>query len=152
MTWTNADLLALKAELTNDPDGLGLVAPRRLMMRAMRTNSMRLPLSTIQIERSDIPATEIAKAINRQEYAAAVLADRQWIDLQLSAGLIDARTGTEARTGLLGIFGSGTTTRANMQALLTQDGNRIDEMFQQGLLSHGGTVTPSDIANARNAT
>ena len=151
MTWTNADLLALKAELTNDPDGLGLVAPPTIddVGNADKLNAVS---ASIQIERSDIPATEIAKSINRQEYAAAVLADRQWIDLQLSAGLIDSRTGTEARTGLLGIFGAGTTTRANLQALLTQDGNRIDEMFQQGLLSRGGTVTPSDIANARNAT
>lgn len=151
MPWTNADLLALKAEMTNDPLTLGLVAPPAID-DVGNSDKLNLVRQTIQVERQDIPATEIAKAIRRTEYAAAVAADRQWIDLQLSAGLIDARTGSEARTGLLGIFASGTQTRTNLSALLTVAGNRIDQMHQQGLLSQGGTVTPSDVANARNAT
>lgn len=150
MARSNADLLAIKAELTNDPEGLGLVAPPSID-DVGNADALNLVRDTIAIERMDIPATEIAKNINRVEYAAAALADRQWIDLQLSAGLIDARTGTEARTGMLGIFGAQTATRANLLTLLTQDGNRIEEMYQSGLLEAGGTVTASDVANARNA-
>lgn len=30
-----------------------------------------------------------------------------------------------------------------------EPGNRIDQMYQQGLLEVGGTVTPSDVAQAR---
>lgn len=148
--WTNADLLAIKAELTNDPNAYGYVAPPAIddVGNADKLNLVR---DTIAIERNDIPATEIAKNIDRTEYAAAVLADRQWIDLQLSAGLVDARTGSEAREGLLAIFGAGTDTRANLAALLTRVGTRIEQMFQQGLLSQTGNVTPSDVANARNA-
>ena len=148
--WTNADLLAIKAEISNDPNTYGYVAPPAIddVGNADKLNLVR---DTIAIERMDIPATEIAKNINRQEYGAAVLQDRQWIDLMLSAGLIDARSGTEARTGLLGIFGAGTTTRANLSALLTRDGSRIEQMYQQGLISQTGNVTPSDVANARAA-
>lgn len=151
MARSNADLLALKAELTNDPKGLGLVAPPTIddIGNADKLNEV---LPNITIERNAIPETEIKKVINRVEYAAATLADRQWIDMQLSAGLIDARTGSEARTGLIGIFGSGTTTRANLQALLTEPSNRINQMYQEGLLEQGGNVTPSDISQARNAT
>lgn len=151
MSYDSNDLLALKAELTNDPNSLGLVAPPAIddIGNADKLNAVS---ASIQIERQDIPATEVARNINREEYNAAALSDRQWIDLQLSAGLVDARTGTEARSGLLGIFGAGTTTRTNLTALLTRDGNRIEQMVQQGLLSTGNSsVTPSDIANARNA-
>lgn len=150
MARSNADLLALRSELENDPAELGLTAAPA--DDEANANALNLVRASIQIERADIPATEIAKGINRVEYAAAVLADRQWIDLQLSAGLVDARTGSEARTGLLGIFGAQTTTRANLSALLTQDGNRIDQLFQAGTLEVGGTVSPSDIAQARVAT
>lgn len=151
MAFTQADYQALNAELTNDPNELGLVAPPTIddVGNADKLNSV---LEGQLIERNDIPATEIATSINRVEYAAAVLADRQWIDLQLSAGLVDARTGSEARTGFLGIFGQGTTTRTNIQELLTKPANRIDQMHAQGLLSQGGSVNPSDVANARNAT
>jgi hypothetical protein len=151
MARSNADLLALKAELTNDPTELGLVAPPSIddVGNAEKLNLVR---DTIQIEREAIPATEIARSIDRVEYGAATLSDRQWIDLHLSAGLVDARTGSVFRTGMLAIFGAQTSTRANLQAILTVDGNRIEQLFRAGTLEAGGTVTPSDVANARNAT
>lgn len=151
MALSNADLLAIKTELETDPEGLGLVAPPAIddVGNANLLNEVR---TATQIERQDIPSTEIARGINRVEYAAAALSDRQWIDLQLSAGLVDARAGSEARAGLLGIFGAGTTTRTNLSALLTRDGTRIEQMHEQGLLSQSFPITPSEVANARNAT
>lgn len=151
MARSNADLLALKAEITNDPTGLGLTAPPAIddVGNADKLNLVR---SELQIEREAIPASEIARAIDRVEYGSVALSDRQWIDMNLATGLVDARTGSVFRTGVLAIFGAQTATRANMQALLTVDGNRIDKLFQAGTLEAGGTVTPSDIANARNAT
>jgi len=150
MSRTQEDLLALKAELTNDPLGLGLtVLPEDDAANADKLNAV---MPTILLERSLVPPTEIRRAIVRTEYNAAVLADRQWIDLILGGdGGVDTRSGTETRTGLLAIFAAGTKTRTNLSALLTVAGNRIDQMFQQGLLSAGGSVTPSDISQARNA-
>lgn len=150
MARSAADLLALKAELTNDPSTLGLVAPPTIADEA-NADALNLVRETILVERDAIPATEIARALNRTEYGSAVNADRQWIELQLSVGLVDARTGSEARAGFTAIFGANTTTRANLLALLSEPGNRVEQMFRAGLLEVGGTVTVSDIADARNA-
>jgi hypothetical protein len=149
MPFTNADYLALKAELTNDPLSLGLTTlPADDEANANALNLVRV---TIQIDRESIPVSEIAKAIDRDEYNAASAADRDYIKMVTSGGDVNPKTGSEVREGLLQIFGAGTESRASLNALLTEPGSRITQLFKLGTLSYGGAVTPSDIANARNA-
>lgn len=151
MPFTNADLLALKAELTNDPEELGLVAPPTIddVGNADKLNEVR---DTLQIDREAIPITEIMVQIDRDEFAALAAADRQWLQLISANGTVDPRDGGEVREGLLQLFGAQTESRTNLLTILTEPTNRINHMFKAGLLSQGGNVTPSDIANARNAT
>lgn len=150
MARSNADLLAMKAELTNDPAGLGLTTlPADDAANATIINTVS---AAFQINRKDVPAGEVAKSIDRVEYNAATLADRQWIDLQLGTGLIDARIGTEQRDGFLGIFGPLTETRANLLALLSRDGKRWEQLVQDGTLEQEGDWSPSEISQARQAT
>lgn len=150
MARSQADLLALKAELTNDPFTLGLtLLPADDVANADKLNLVRV---TFQIDREAIPASEIFVNIDRDEYAALAQADRDWLNGVSSSGVVNPKTGGEVREGILQIFGAGTESRTNLNAILTEDANRIEHMFKNGLLEAGGTVTPSDIANARQAT
>lgn len=150
MARSNADLLALKAELTNDPLTLGLTTlPADDEANADKLNLVR---ETLQIDREAVPISEIVKAIDRDEFNALSAGDRQWLSLITQAGSVNPQSGGEIREGLLQLFAAQTESRTNLTALLTEPANRIDHMFKAGLLEAGGTVTPSDVAQARNAT
>lgn len=151
MSLTNADLLAIKSELTNDPKDLGLVAPPTIddVGNAEKLNDKT---SGLLIDRTAIPTTEIFVQIDRDEYAALALADRQWLDAVSASGTVNPQDGGEVREGLLQLFGAETETRSNLLGILQEPASRIQQMHEEGLLSNDGNVTPSDIANARNAT
>lgn len=151
MPRSNADLLALKAEITNDPHGLGLVAPPAIA-DVENADALNLVRDALQIDREAIPTNEIFLNIDRDEYAALSAADRDWIRGVTVGGTVNPRAGGEVREGLLQIFSAQSETRANLLAILTEPANRIEHMFKAGLLEEGGSVTPSDVANARNAT
>jgi len=150
MARSQADLLALKAELTNDPQSLGLVAPPAIddVGNADKLNEV---LPQLQIDREAIPISEIFVNIDRDEYVALSGADRDWLNGISSGGTINPRAGGEVREGILQLFGPQSETRANLVAILTEPANRIEQMFKAGILESGGSVTPSDVANARNA-
>ncbi len=149
MPFTPADDLAIKAELTNDPLDLGLTV--LAADDEANANALNLVRVSIQVDREAIPASEIAKAIDRDEYNAASAADRGYIDMITSSGSVNPKTGSEPREGLLQIFGVGTETRTNLTALLTESASRITQLYKAGTLSYGGTITPSDVARARQA-
>ena len=150
MPFTNADLLAIKAELTNDPLDLGLTTlPADDEANA---NALNLVRAECSIDREAIPISEIMVQIDRDEFAALAAADRQWLQLISANGTVDPRSGGEVREGLLQIFGAGSESRDNLLDILTEPASRISQLHKAGTLSQGGNVTPSDIANARNAT
>lgn len=149
MARSQADLQALKDELTNDPKSFGYpgLTAENDVPNANMLNDYR-EVGTVNIDRESIPSSEIAKAMDRDEYIQASLADRQWIDLVLQPDFVDTSPG-EVRTGLLQIFVAGSNTRTNVQGLLTVGGSRVEELHQDGTLEEGGVVTPSDVARAR---
>ena len=151
MARSNADLLALKAELTNDPKNLGLVAPPDIA-DVENADALNLVRDELQIDREAIPISEVMVQIDRDEYAALSAADRQWLQLISANGTVDPRSGGEVREGLLQIFGAQSESRQNLLGILTEPANRVEQMFKEGLLEQGGTVSPSDVANARQAT
>lgn len=150
MSRSNADLLAIKSELTNDPLDLGLtVEPADDEANSVKLNLVR---DTIQIDRTAIPTSEIFLQIDRDEYAALPAADRDWLRGVTAGGTVNPQAGGEVREGILQLFGQNTETRANLLGILTEPGNRIEQLFKLGTLEQGGEVTPSDVAQARNAT
>lgn len=150
MPFTAADYSALKLELTNDPLELGLTTlPADDEANA---NILNLVRDTIQIDRESIPLAEIMVNIDRDEFLAAAEGDRNWIMAIGAGGSVNPKAGGEVREGLLQIFSAQSETRANLLAILTEDGSRITQLFKAGTLSFGGAVTPSDIALARAAT
>jgi hypothetical protein len=150
MSRSNADLLALKAELQNDPLDLGLTV--LAADDEANANALNLVRATILIDRESIPVSEVVKAIDRDEFNAASAADRQYLGMITAGGDVNPKTGGEVREAILQIFGTLTETRANLLAILQEPANRIDALYKAGTLQAGGTVTPSDIANARVAT
>jgi hypothetical protein len=150
MAKSQADLLAMKAELTNDPMGLGLtVLTEDDAANSDKINEVR---SECQIDRQAVPLSEIVAQIDRDEYAALSQPDRDWLAFITRGESINPAAGGEIREGLLQLFGAQSESRGNIVSILTEDAARYQQMYQQGLLEADGAWTPSDIANARQAT
>lgn len=149
----NSDLLALKNELTTDPKTLGLTT--LAADDAANADKLNLVRVALQIKKTSLTTRELFNAVDPIEDQAMSNAQDRWFSEMLTLGQINPSSDQTILDGLIGpggIFGSSSKSYAAINALLLHSGNRIDQMFQTGLLSKGGTVTPSDVANARNAS
>lgn len=150
MAFTNADLLAIKAELTNDPLSLGLtVLPADDEANA---NALNLVRTTIQVDREAVPVSEVVKAVDADEYLALSAGQRDYMSFITNAQTVNPKSGNEVREALLQFFASNSETRTKLLALVTEAASRITQLYKLGTLSVGDAITPSDVANARNAT
>ena len=146
MARSNADLLAIKTELATDPSALGYTGDDA--RDAEKINALS---GGISIDRSDLSTDDLIESINHAEFISLSTADRQYLAVLLSGDSVDTRPGTEARTGLMALFGGGSATRANIVALLDRKGSRIDELFQAGTLESGASWKAGELAKARIA-
>ena len=152
MGFNNQDLLAIKAELVNNPLSLsGFLPLSNSANDESNASALNLVRVECQIDREAIPVSEIVKAIDRDEFAALSAADRQWLQLITAGGSVNPKSGGEVREGILQLFGGGTESRTAMTSLLTESASRVNQLYKAGTLTQGGIVTPSDVANARNA-
>lgn len=136
----NSELLLIKAELTNDPLELGLTtAPADDEANANLLNEVR---QTILVDRASIPADSIA--IDIDEYSAASAGNRQWLDGQMADGSVSPAV---FRENFYKMFSANTATRASFDAVATEPSSRAIQLLERYV-----SLTPSDIANARNAT
>lgn len=149
MARSNADLLAIKAELTNDPLNLGLTT--LAADDEANANALNLVRDTIQIDREAIPVSDVVKAIDADEFIALSQPQRDYVALITNGGTVNPKNGGEVREALLQFFNAQSETRASLTAMLTEPGSRINQLFKAGTLQQGGIVTPSDVAAARNA-
>ena len=150
MPFSAADLLAIKSELTNDPLTLGLTTnPSDDEANANKLNLVR---SQCQVDRESIPVSDVVKAIDADEFIALSQPQRDYVALITNGGSVNPKSGGEVREALLQFFGSASETRASLTLLLTESASRITQLYKAGTLSYGGQVTPSDVANARNAS
>jgi hypothetical protein len=150
MAFTNADLLAIKAELTNDPLSLGLTTlPADDEANA---NALNLVRATIQVDRESVPVSEMVKAVDADEYIALSAGQRDYLTFVTNGGSVNPKSGNEVREALLQFFAANSETRTNLLAMVTEPASRITQLYKAGTLSTGEQVTPSTIANARNAT
>jgi hypothetical protein len=150
MAFTNADLLAIKAELTNDPLSLGLTTlPADDEANA---NALNLVRTTIQVDRESVPVSEMVKAVDADEYIALSAGQRDYLSFITNGESVNPKSGNEVREAMLQFFGVNSETRANLLAMVTESASRITQLYKAGTLSTGEQVTPSTIANARNAT
>lgn len=153
MPFTNVDLLAIKAELNNNPLSLsGYALLSNSANDEANANSLNLVRVQCQVDRESIPVSDVVKAIDADEFIALSQPQRDYVALITSGGSVNPKAGGEVREALLQFFGAPTETRASLTLLLTESASRITQLFKAGTLSVGGLVTPSDVANARNAS
>lgn len=128
------NLQDLKDELTNDPLARGYSG----MGDEAAADSLNAP--DRQPNRETLDAGLLVASIVRSEYAALQAAEKDYLRLIAMAQSLPLTATVKAE--LAAIFGQGTTTRANLLALLKRTGSRAEEL---GL----GRVTPSDVAKAK---
>lgn len=137
---TNAELLAIKAELTNDPLDLGLTtSPSDDESNANKLNEVR---ESIRLYRASIPSDELVIPVD--EWNALSSGQQSWWSMQTADGSISPAV---LESDFFTMFGAQTESRANWEAATKEAGSRARQ-----LLNRYVNLTPSDIANARNAT
>lgn len=118
-----SDLATLTTELTTDPLGRGYAG----MSDQAAADSLNTPDRTIEV--SSVSGSAIFNAIDPPEFVALTNAQEGFVRDVFSLGdEIDVSTGTNARQVLLDAFGGGTTTRANLAALVQRTVSRADEL------------------------
>ncbi len=136
----NAELLLIKAELTNDPLNLGLTtAPEDDEANANLLNETR---ESILVYRASVPSDQINIPID--EFNAASAGQREWWAMQTADGSINpAVIATEFNK----MFGAQTAARASFESVSMETASRARQLLERYVF-----LTPSDIENARTAT
>lgn len=153
MPFTNTDLLAIKAELNNNPLSLsGYLPLANSANDEANADALNLVRAETKIDREAIPVSEVVKCIDADEYLALSAGQRDYLSLIMSAQTVNPKAGNEIREALLQLFSAQSETRASLILILQENASRITQLYKLGTLSYGGAVTPSDVAAARTAT
>lgn len=137
---TNEELLILKSELTNDPLNLGLTtAAEDDEANANLLNEIR---DSIRVFRASVPSDEINIPID--EYNAASAGQQGWWSMQTADGSVKPSV---IQTEFYKMFGANTAARASFDEVSKEPSSRAIQLFERYI-----NITPSDVANARNAT
>jgi hypothetical protein len=136
---TNEELLLIKAELTNDPLNLGLtILPEDDEANANILNEVR---DSIRVFRASVPTDEISVPID--EYSGCSEGQRGWWEMQSADGSVDPSV---IASEFYKMFGSSTAARASFDSVSKEPASRTRQLLERYY-----DLTPSDVANARNA-
>jgi len=135
-----ADLLTLKSELTNDPLSLGLTT--NASDDEANANILNETRESILVYRASVPSDQINIPID--EFNAASAGQREWWAMQTADGSINPAV---IATEFAKMFGSNTAARASFNAVAMEPASRARQLLERYVY-----LTPSDIANARQAT
>lgn len=134
-----SELLIIKSELTNDPLSLGLtVLPADDEANANLLNEVR---DTILIYRASVPSDEILIPID--EWNALSAGQQSWWDNQTQDGSVKPAV---IASEFAKMFSAETQSRSNFDAVTKEPTSRAIQLLERYVY-----LTPSDIANARNA-
>lgn len=150
MPFSNADLLAIKAELTNDPLTLGLTT--LAADDEANANKLNLVRDTISVKKRSLAASALFNCVVDTEYQALSGQQISWLNSVLLLGQFDPFANANIVSGLDNLFSAQSETRPAIHAAIVKTGSRIEQLYQSGTVSVFQTITPSDVANARNAT
>lgn len=131
---TPAQLQDLNTELTTDPLTRGYAA------MGDEAAADRINVADRQPNRETLESGLLVASIVRAEYTPLAAAEKDYLRLVAMAQQLPLTDTVKAELGA--IFPAGSTTRANLVALLKRPGTRGEEL---GL----GHVTASDVAKAR---
>lgn len=135
-----AELLVLKSELSNDPLSLGLTtASEDDEANANILNEVR---DSILVYRASVPSDQINIPID--EFNAASAGQREWWAMQTADGSVNPSV---IATEFGKMFGAQTAARASFNSVAKEPTSRAIQLLERYV-----TLTPSDVANARQAT
>lgn len=137
---TNAELLIIKAELTNDPLGLGLTTSSS--DDEANANILNDVRDSIRLYRASIPSDELVIPVD--EWNALSAGQQSWWSMQTADGSINPAV---LESDFFTMFGAETESRANWESATKEPSSRARQ-----LLGRYVNLTPSDVANARAAT
>lgn len=135
-----AELLIIKSELTNDPLSFGLTTnPADDETNANILNEVR---DSIKVYRASVPADSLVIPID--EWNALSSGQQSWWSMQTADGSIQP---APLESEFFKMFSANTQARANWEASTKEASSRAIQLLERYV-----TLTPSDIANARQAT
>jgi hypothetical protein len=135
-----ADLLTIKSELTNDPLSLGLTT--NASDDEANANLLNETRESILVYRASVPSDQINIPID--EFNAASAGQREWWAMQTADGSINPAV---IATEFAKMFGSNTAALASFNSVAMEPASRARQLLERYVY-----LTPSDIANARQAT
>lgn len=136
-----ANYAALKTELTTDPKGLGLAAMTDAAAAA-KLNQVGASAETLPVT-APIDAYLVVNATIPADYAALTATERDRYAAITGAGKVDP-SNANVVSAFAAMFGAGTTTRTNLQALANRSCSRAEKVWGAGVV-----VAPWDVARAR---
>ena len=136
----NAALLTIKSELTNDPLNLGLTTSSS--DDEANANLLNEVRDSILVYRASVPSDQINIPID--EFNAASAGQREWWAMQTADGSINPAV-IASEFGKM--FGAQTAARASFDAVAMEPASRARQLLERYV-----HLTPSDVANARQAT
>lgn len=148
MAKSDADLAAMKAEMTNDPNGLGLVAPPAID-DVGNEQKLKAVIAGQLILRPWLSTADLLAVIDAAEHQALTPQQARYLDSVLLLQQISPATQPQITAGVRNLFLPLSKSGPAIDAVVQQDGNRIQQMVQQGLIVDGNWTT-SDISAARN--
>jgi len=121
------DLIALKNEINTDPTGRGYSGKTHTEV----ANLLNEAQVSIQINRGVIETRIAQEQVIISEFESLSAGkQRAWLAL-ISPSEVDVDN-SNIRNQTTDIWGVGTTTRSNLQVLLTRNGSRAEELFGRG--------------------
>lgn len=134
----------IRAEIDADPKSLGYATlraqtngPEALAAKVNETGASAETLTRTWIDTADVLA-----AVVGSEVTALAQGNRDLLAIVTSTTRIKTGSST-MRTTLGGIFGAGTTSRTNLQALATRPASRAEALWGEGAY-----VSASDVGTA----
>jgi hypothetical protein len=137
---TNEELLLIRGELENDPLNLGLTTlPADDEANSNLLNEER---ATILVYRASVSSNDFSIPVD--EWNGLTLGQQSWLNNQTADGSVNPEVFAPEFNK---IFGASTSSRASFEAAAMEPASRARQ-----LLGRYVTLTPSDVADARQAT
>lgn len=128
------DLVALKAEISTDPQTLGYTGKSHEEIAALLSKPQR------SVQRAEFNGADLASCLDPVEFAALTAVQRAWIQTLTSAYGSLTLYGS-LRADIRAVLATATKSLAKFNNTIVKTGSRADEL-------NLGNVTPSDVADA----
>lgn len=137
------DYAALASELNLDPQGVGYAPHVANGNNSALRKLLNTPgLSGETIERDSLPVEWVRDALDFTEVAGLATTARETLTILLSGAHVTINPRT--KSAFAQIFGAGTTSRTNLQALVNRQASRAEVLF-----GHGTQIGLRDLWKAR---